>query len=65
MDQESLTGFESDYNVYYCETGSPKFNAGGSVKTFAQWQALGYDIHSVVINPNFKDFINFVPVSKA
>ena len=64
MDQESLTGFESDYNVFYCETGSPKFNAGGSVKTFAQWQALGYDIHSVVINPNFKDLVNFVPASR-
>ena len=64
MDQESLTGFESDYNVFYCETGSPKFNAGGSVKSFAQWQALGYDIHSVVINPNFKDLVDFVPASR-
>lgn len=64
MDQESLTDFESDYNVFYCETGSPKFNAGGSVKTFAQWQALGYDTHSVVINPNFKDFVNFVPAAR-
>ncbi len=64
MDKESLTGFESDYNVFWCETGSPKFNAGGSVKTFEQWQALGYDTHSVVINPDFKDLINFVPAKR-
>ena len=63
-DAESLTGFESDYNVFYCETGSPLFNYCGSTKTFAQWQALGYDTHSVVINPNFKDFINFVPATR-
>jgi hypothetical protein len=64
MDQESLTGFESDYNVFYCETGSLKFNAGGSAKTFAQWQALGYDLHSVVINPNFRDLVNFIPAAR-
>jgi hypothetical protein len=64
MDQESLTGFESDYNVFYCETGSLKFNAGGSVKTFAEWQALGYDTHSIVVNPGFKDLIGFVPAAR-
>lgn len=61
MDQESLTGLECDYNVYYCESGSPRFNAGGSVKTFSEWQAMGYDLHSVVIDPQFKDLNNFVP----
>jgi len=64
IDKESLTGFESDYNVFWCETGSPKFNAGGSIKTFEQWQALGYDTHSVVINPDFQDLINFVPAKR-
>jgi len=64
MDQESLAGFESDYNVFYCETGTPRFNAGGSYKTFSEWQALGYDQHSVVINPNFKNFIDFVPAER-
>ena len=63
-DTESLTGLESDYNIFYCETGSPLFNYCGSVKTFAQWQALGYDTHSVVLNPNFKDFVNFVPSTR-
>ncbi|MHC1732997.1 MAG: T9SS type A sorting domain-containing protein [Bacteroidales bacterium] len=61
MDQASLAGFQSDYNVFYSETGNLKFNAGGSVKTFAEWQALGYDVHSVVINPDFNNFTDFVP----
>jgi len=64
MDKESLTGLMCDYNIYYCENGSPMFNAGGSVKTFAEWQALGYDTHSKVINPNFKNFVNFVPAAR-
>jgi len=64
MDKESLNGLECDYNVYYCESGSPKFNAGGSTKTFEEWQAMGYDLHSVVINPNFKDLVNFVPATR-
>ena len=63
-DTESLTGLESDYNIFYCESGSPLFNYCGSVKTFAQWQALGYDTHSVVLNPNFKDFANFIPSTR-
>ena len=64
MDQESLAGFQSDYNVFYSESGSPRFNAGGSPKTFAEWQALGYDVHSVVVNPNFNNFTDFVPASR-
>lgn len=59
-----LTGFESDYNVFYCESGTPMFSVDGALKTFAEWQALGYDRHSVVINPGFKDFVNFVPANR-
>ena len=58
---ECLPGFESDYNVFYCEGGTPVFNYLGSLKTFAQWQALGFDTHSVVINPHFINFTDFVP----
>jgi len=58
---ENLTGFESDYNVFWCEDGAPMFRVAGVTKTFAQWQALGYDTHSVVINPNFINFTDFVP----
>jgi len=56
-----LAGFESDYNIFYCEAGTPVFSVDGAQKTFAQWQALGFDTHSVVINPAFKDYVNFVP----
>jgi len=64
MDPESLTGFQSDYNVFYCESGSPRFSAGGEIKTFEEWQALGYDLHSVVINPGFNNFTDFVPAMR-
>ena len=64
MDQESLEGFQSDFNVFYCESGSPRFSAGGVSKTFAEWQALGYDVHSVVINPQFNNFTDFVPATR-
>jgi hypothetical protein len=63
-DNESLTGLECDYNVYWCENGKPSFNVSGVVKSFAEWQALGYDQHSVVINPDFIDLTNFVPKNR-
>lgn len=66
MDTESLIDFESDYNVYWCEEGdhTPVFNVAGSYKTWDQWRAMGYDQHSVVMNPNFIDFVNFVPTTR-
>lgn len=60
-DQESLTGLECDYNIYWCENGSPVFIIDGASLTFAQWQARGFDAHSVVMNPNFRDLVSFVP----
>ena len=59
-----VEGFESDYNVFWCETSTnnlPRFNLGGTVYTWSQWQAMGYDVHSVVANPQFIDTINFIP----
>ena len=56
-----LTGFESDYNIFYCEAGTPMFQYMGVPKDFAAWQALGYDTHSVVVNPNFNNFTDLVP----
>ena len=57
-----LEGFESDYNVFWCEAGEPIFEIEGQSKTFTQWQLLGYDLHSVVINPDFNNFNDFVPM---
>jgi hypothetical protein len=61
--QESacLEGFESDYNIFWCEAGEPVFQIEDQTKSFTQWQALGYDLHSVVINPEFINFTDFVP----
>jgi hypothetical protein len=56
-----LANFESDYNVFYCESGTPMFSVDGTSKTFAQWQAMGYDLHSVVKNPDFINTTGFVP----
>jgi len=64
QDLECLEAFESDYNVYWCEAGDPIFQVAGNTKTFAMWQAMGYDLHSVVINPNFIDLDSFVPVAR-
>lgn len=60
-DNESLKDLKCDYNIYWSESGSPRFSVNGSTKSFSEWQAMGYDAHSVVLNPKFKDFTNFVP----
>lgn len=63
-DQESLTGFECDYNIYWCETGSPKFLVENKTLSFAEWQQLGYDAHSFVMNPNFQSLTTFIPQAR-
>ncbi|MBE0679712.1 MAG: T9SS type A sorting domain-containing protein [Bacteroidales bacterium] len=63
-DLECLEGFESDYNVFWCEAGDPIFQIDGKTKTYAMWQAMGYDLHSVVINPNFIDMTEFIPATR-
>lgn len=60
-DIESLTGFQSDYNLFWSEAGSPIFRINGVTMTFDEWKARGYDTHSMVMNPKFKDFVSFVP----
>jgi uncharacterized protein YjdB len=63
-DAGCLPGFDSDYNLFYCESGTPIFNYLGTVKTFIQWQALGFDTHSVVVNPGFNNLTDFVPATR-
>jgi parallel beta-helix repeat protein len=63
----SLSGFECDYNVYYCEAGNhePVFNIDGTIYTWAQWKARGYDAHSALLTADpFVDHINFVPKTR-
>lgn len=61
MNVESLEGFECDNNIYWCESGEPMFRIAGVDLTFTQWRARGYDTLSIVMNPHFKDFVDFVP----
>ncbi|MCZ2337463.1 MAG: hypothetical protein LC127_04545 [Chitinophagales bacterium] len=56
IDEYSTNGFECDYNIYWCENSvnnEPRFTYHGSSYTWTQWRALGYDAHSVIVNPNF------------
>jgi len=60
-------GFECDYNIYYYTntTGhKPFFGYNGATLTWEQWRALGYDEHSVILDPQFENFVDFVPASK-
>jgi hypothetical protein len=40
------------------------FDVSGSLLTFSAWQAMGYDKHSVVVNPDFTNTNTLVPVSR-
>ncbi|MBI2300968.1 MAG: right-handed parallel beta-helix repeat-containing protein, partial [Armatimonadetes bacterium] len=42
----------ADHNLYWRTTGEPAFQDD---MTFAEWQAKGYDEHSIVADPLFRD----------
>ena len=48
VDADSLAGFASDYNALMSRFTT---DDGDSVLDFAEWQALGYDAHSVLAAP--------------
>jgi len=56
-DPESMVNLQCDYNVYYRaganQSISFSVNDGSTTHyySFAQWQALGFDKHSVVVDP--------------
>ncbi len=52
------SGFESDYNVVVNRFSS---SGGKRITTLSQWQALGYDQHSIIATPSdlFVDPANF------
>jgi len=61
VDAYSTTGFECDYNIYWCENSvnnEPIFSYHGSTYSWTQWRALGYDAHSVIMNPRFTSTTN-------
>jgi len=61
MDTACLQGFESDYNIFWCEAGEPMFRIAGADLTLTQWRARGYDLHSQVMNPHFINTTDLVP----
>jgi hypothetical protein len=55
---ENTEGFQCDYNIYYWESTTnhePIFRVNGSGVSWDQWRAMGYDTHSVILNPLFDD----------
>ena len=61
--RETFQDFQCDYNVYYCEEGDhkPVFSIGDAEYSWDEWRAMGYDIHSVILNPDFINTVSFVP----
>lgn len=59
-----LLNFESDHNVFWCTAGDPTFFIDGTKYTFQQWQAMGYDLNSKVIDPNFNNLTDLVPANR-
>ncbi len=47
------TGADFDHNVYWNATGTPPDFGEG--RSFAEWQALGADRHSLIADPGFVD----------
>jgi hypothetical protein len=45
---KTVSGFQSDHNVVVNQFYD---NGGNSLLTLRQWQALGYDLHSIVATP--------------
>lgn len=67
IDSYSSAGFECDYNIYWVENSvnhEPTFVYHGSIYTWSQWRALGYDAHSVIIDPDFISTISLIPQTR-
>jgi uncharacterized repeat protein (TIGR02059 family) len=58
------SNFECDYNLYYCDGSDPVFTLDEKKYTWTQWRALGYDAHSVIMNPNFNNTTSLVPLKR-
>lgn len=64
IEQESLANFSCDYNVYWCTAGEPVFMVSGRTYSWAQWQAMGYDQHSKILDPSFNNTTEFIPANR-
>jgi hypothetical protein len=61
IESSCLTGFESDHNVYYSTAGEPVFEIDDAKVTWDEWRALGYDEHSVIMDPDFINTATLIP----
>jgi parallel beta-helix repeat protein len=57
IDPSSTPDFCSDYNIIVNRLSN---DGGNSTMTFAQWQALGYDLHSMLADPLDSIFIDWI-----
>ncbi len=64
VENSCLKGFECDYNLYWCEDGEAKFMVGNKELSFREWQKMGYDLHSRILDPKFNNTTEFVPESR-
>ncbi len=53
VDESSISGFQSDYNVLE-DRLSP--DGDNTILTLTQWQGLGYDLHSMLADPDNQVF---------
>jgi hypothetical protein len=62
---ETAEGFTCDYNIYYWESTTnhePIFRVDGRGVSWDEWRAMGYDTHSVILDPEFNE--KMVPAQK-
>ncbi len=51
-----MTGFTSDYNILVNRLSN---DDGNSNMTLSQWKSLGYDIHSMIADPESQIFVDY------
>ncbi len=56
IDAASSTGFVSDHNILVNRLSD---DDGSSNMTLTQWQALGYDLHSMIADPENQIFVDY------
>lgn len=64
IEQGSLGTLQCDYNIYWSTAGAPTFMIDGVTFSWAQWQAKGFDLHSEIVDPNFINTTDFVPLAR-
>ena len=57
IDAASANGFVSDYNVLVNRLSD---DDGNSIMTLSQWQSLGYDLHSMIADPEEQIFVDHI-----